>query len=327
MCNVWKKYIENPDLIYEEMKLNHFDKLFLELSSHILWLHITGGEPFLRSDLVEIVKSAVNRCKNLYAIEIPTNGLVPILIETRVRQLLEVLQEHKVALGIGVSIDGPPEIHDYVRGMKASWERVVESLRRLKELEESYNDLNVAVVYTITKYNAGYLPEVYGHLQKIVDLSPSDILVNVEHVGTLYHTSGQVNYEEVKEKIAKDISWLLDCYRQEHSKSFRMWVLSKFRYTFMQLAMRYVDEPAKMLIPCEALRSTVFIDPYGDVYPCIIWGVKLGNVKMSSLRDILCSKASINARSHIQRGECPNCWTGCEAMPTLLIRRWRVLLS
>jgi MoaA/NifB/PqqE/SkfB family radical SAM enzyme len=327
MCNVWRKYAENPVLIHEEMGLEHFDKLFSELSSHLLWLHITGGEPFLRSDLVEIVKSAVNRCKNLYAIEIPTNGLVPTFIETRVRQLLEVLQEHRVALGIGVSVDGPPEIHDYVRGVKGAWEKAVESLKRLKELERSYNNLNVAVAYTITKHTAGCLPELYDRLQEMVDLSPSDILVNVEHVGALYHTSGRADYREVREKIAKDVSWLLNHYRREHPRSFGMWVWSKFRYAFTQLIMRYVDEPAKMLIPCEALRSVVFIDPYGDVYPCITWGVKLGNVTTSSLRDILCSETSASARGCIQRGECPNCWTGCEAMPTLLIRYWKAILK
>lgn len=327
MCNVWRKYVGCPALIHEEMRLEHFDKLFSELRSHLFRLHITGGEPFLRSDLVEIVKRAVKRCKNLYAIEIPTNGLAPTLIENRVRLLLEVLQEHKVALGIGISIDGPPEIHDYMRGVKGAWERTVESLEKLKELEKSYGNLNVAVAYTITKHNAGYLPELYDRLQKIVDLSPSDILVNVEHVGALYHTSGRVNYREVREKIAKDVSWLLNHYQRERPKSFGMQIWSKFRHAFTQLIVRYVDEPTKMLIPCEALRSVVFIDPYGDVYTCIIWGVKIGNVKMSSLRDVLCSETSVSMRSYIRKGKCPNCWTGCEAMPTLLIRYWKAILK
>jgi len=328
MCNVWRIYRENPQLFQQEMEFEHFDKLFSEISDHLLWLHITGGEPFLRGDLVEIIKIVATKCRNLVIIDTSTNGLMPKLIKSSVEQIAQILQEHEIIFGIGVSIDGPPEIHNYMRGVEKAWDRAVDTLRILKELEKSYSNLKIHVNYTITSHNAGYLAETYDILRRTIDLSPQEIAVSIEHSGVQFQNlDGSVSYGAIKNRIINDLYRILENSQGESLfKDPVGWVRSRFKHAFTELAIRYISESAKMVLPCEALRSSVYIDPYGDVYPCTIWNAKLGNVKEGSLREIIRGDKALKIRKLIAEGKCPNCWSGCESWPTMLIRYWRALL-
>lgn len=329
MCNVWRLYRENPQLVYEELSLEHITKLFSELGSHLLWLHITGGEPFLRRDLVKIIEIAIKNCKNLLIIDTSTNGLMPETIKNVTEQIIQLLQDNRVVFGIGVSIDGPPKIHNYMRGVDKAWEQAIRTLRLLKELEKSYNNCHVHVNYTITRYNAGYLAETYDNLQRMVDLSPNEISVSLEHSGIQFQNLNRIpRYDDIRNRILKDLSWVWEKSRDEKLlKNIVTWIRAKFKSAFVRLAIQYTSEPTKMVLPCEALRSSIFIDPYGNVYPCTIWNIKLGNIKTSSLKEILHDSTAINARKAILRGKCPNCWSGCESWPTMLVRYWKALLQ
>jgi radical SAM protein with 4Fe4S-binding SPASM domain len=57
----------------------------------------------------------------------------------------------------------------------------------------------------------------------------------------------------------------------------------------------------------------MFLDPCGDVYPCISMGERLGNVRESTLEGILSSAKAVKARRKIEEGRCPGCWVECEA--------------
>jgi radical SAM protein with 4Fe4S-binding SPASM domain len=75
-----------------------------------------------------------------------------------------------------------------------------------------------------------------------------------------------------------------------------------------------------MPMRCHSLRSSCFIDPFGTVFPCITYSRPLG-----SLRDVGMNLAAIwNASStarmqeQIWEGNCPQCWTACEAYQSIL---------
>uniref|UniRef100_A0A7J3Z901 Radical SAM protein n=1 Tax=Ignisphaera aggregans TaxID=334771 RepID=A0A7J3Z901_9CREN len=325
ICYTWKVYRENPELAKEEMRLEHLKKLFSELGSSILWLHITGGEPFLRDDLAKVIELAGTNCRNLLGIEIPTNGLIPAIVKKRVEEVLHVLKG-KVFLNIGISFNGPKQIHEYIRGVKSSWDRAVRTLKELKELQHSYKNLYVFVIYTISTENVGVLQEFYEELLRNgISIAPSEILIDIEHSGVLYHKSDRIEYRKIRQLIVKDLSWILQRYLNERPKNLLMQVYNMFRTVYTYYIIDFIDNPKKVIMPCEALRSTLFIDPYGNVYPCIIWNVTLGNVKNKSLKEILQSNIAISVRKAIRDGKCPNCWTGCEAVPTLITHPFHTL--
>jgi len=77
-----------------------------------------------------------------------------------------------------------------------------------------------------------------------------------------------------------------------------------------------------MVIPCQASRNSLYLDPYGNLYPCIVWDRRLGHVR-DGVKNVLSSDGVAGARKLIDSGKCPVCWNACEVIPTLLTS-WRM---
>ncbi|MCW8804372.1 MAG: SPASM domain-containing protein, partial [Ignavibacteriaceae bacterium] len=73
-------------------------------------------------------------------------------------------------------------------------------------------------------------------------------------------------------------------------------------------------------VDCKSLTSSVFLDPYGNVFPCSIWDKKIGNIRDFNYKlSVLLKEKIIEVlRAQIQEKKCPNCWTPCEAYQSIL---------
>ena len=76
-------------------------------------------------------------------------------------------------------------------------------------------------------------------------------------------------------------------------------------------------------------RAVSLIDPAGDVYPCISFYRKMGNLRDSgfSLHDLLCRPEAAGVRDLVRRGKCPACWTANDALMTILANAPRSFLT
>ena len=90
----------------------------------------------------------------------------------------------------------------------------------------------------------------------------------------------------------------------------------------MQGAIDYVRKGGTRSLPCSAASNSFFLDPIGDVYPCIIMDAKLGNIREESLTEIWLSDEAEKIREQIRRGRCPSCWVECEAYRDIKRNRW-----
>ena len=143
MCGIWnsKPVAELPPAVYAR------------LPSSLRDVNLTGGEPFLRDDLPEIhaaVRSACPRARTV----VSTNGLLTDRIVAAVRAMASVEPE----IGVAVSVDGPPEIHDRLRGVPGAHERAMATVRGLQEA--GFRNLRLA--FTATRENANCLGQVYA---------------------------------------------------------------------------------------------------------------------------------------------------------------------
>ena len=123
-CRIWK--VKKPD----GMILKDYENLFDDLN--LSWLHLTGGEPFLRRDFHDIVITASERMNSLLIIDTSTNGLLPKEI---VKQCKKILDNINCRFEVGVSIDGIESVHDKLRGVKNGWQRALKTYQNLKLLE------------------------------------------------------------------------------------------------------------------------------------------------------------------------------------------------
>lgn len=139
-------------------------KDFASKNTNFKWIEITGGEPFLRSDIVDIVRAFNETSKGLYVLTMPTNSLCNQ--DTLVGRIEEILGLGIPKVSITISLDGYRELHDKIRGIPGNFDRCMGVARRLKELQQTYKNLFFVFGFTMSKFNEGQLMKTVDEVRK-----------------------------------------------------------------------------------------------------------------------------------------------------------------
>lgn len=300
ICQIWRKKKQN------EIGLKEIDKFFF-INNYFNWIDLTGGETFLREDLLEIVKVILKSQENLYLLHIPTNGILAKKIVAEVKKILNL---NPPLFLISIAMDGPPKIHDQLRGVKDNWQKAAETYMQLKELRSKNFDCFFGM--TLSGYNYNLIEETYQNLKKEIPVfDRNDIHFNIAH-SSYYYQNKNINLG-LSVKIGEE----LEKFNQRKKRIFSG--VHFLERAYQKLIPRYLKS-GKTPIPCQALSASVFIDPLGNVYPCTIWNKKLGNLRdyQFDLKKIWKDKKIKEIVNLIESGFCPNCWTPCEAYQSIL---------
>ena len=171
LCNLHCSFcyvadILNPDdWRSKELSLDELDRIFG--AGGVKSFNITGGEPFVRKNLLEIfdlLKSKGMRCDY-----ITTNGTV--IKEDRAEALAD-LTKAGFLKHISVSIDGPPEFHDDVRGQRGAFQKAADNIQLLRRVYATRGiAAPVSINTTLTSGNLHLLERVVDEAEKLdVDL-------------------------------------------------------------------------------------------------------------------------------------------------------------
>ena len=152
-CNAKCKhcfYVRQLNKADPEPTLEQIEKIVKSLRHSLKTLMISGGEPSMRKDLAEICNIFIKHNKTR-RITIDTNG---ILTERILQTIKQIIQQHpKLSLHIQLSLDGPEEIHDLMRGVKGCYSKAVETLRGLERISENNKNLELSIMTTICDLN------------------------------------------------------------------------------------------------------------------------------------------------------------------------------
>jgi len=307
-CFIWKMKQKN------ELSLKEIKKISKKLD-FIHWIRLTGGEPFLRKDYVDIMKTLDKNIPDLYMITTPTNGLLPDLIFEKVKRVLKFFDKTYI---ITVSLDGPKKIHEKIRGVKGSWNKAIETYRRLKQLENQHKNFKVFFGYTISPFNLGFFKQTVEEIKKIFpEITPNDFHVNLFQTSDVYYKNvNQRLNKDYPKKARKEIDVILK------SRNNSMNPIDKIETKYLELGKEYLKKN-KIPINCNVFNLSCFVDPFGNVFPCSIFNKRLGNLKESDydLKKILVSEDAKKIKEEIIDGKCPQCWTPCEAHQ-MIISNW-----
>ena len=121
------------------------------------WLMLSGGEPFLRDDLCDVVEvfHERNRVRHL---TIPTNASMPGRVEQTLAEILERCP--RVTVNLAVSLDGLHEAHDRIRGADGSFDRLIETWERVRGLRGRFDNLELKINTVLGDYNRHDLPGI-----------------------------------------------------------------------------------------------------------------------------------------------------------------------
>ena len=174
-CFYWEELNQGRDLSFEQIeRLSRTAPPF-----HKLWL--SGGEPFLRKELAEIIELFyVNN--GVRHVNLPTNGLLPQKLDAVITQVLERCPE--LTLDLNFSLDGLANTHDAIRGVPSNFEKTLATLEMASAKWKGVRRLRRNVVSCITTENYQELvalgvkmlreQELDGHYFEIVRGDPMD---------------------------------------------------------------------------------------------------------------------------------------------------------
>lgn len=141
-CFYWKELNKSKDLELREIR--KITKSMGKVDS----LLISGGEPFLRKDLYDIIVM-FNRTNKTKDVTIPTNGSLTTDIEQTVRR---ILTNTKMRISLPISLEGLNEKHDSIRGVKGIFKKAVTTAMVMKRV----NSKRLKCYFTITVNNKNY---------------------------------------------------------------------------------------------------------------------------------------------------------------------------
>ena len=148
-----------------EIGLDEYKKIFKSLNGKTSQILLTGGEPTLRKDLVDIAVNA-NKLGGVSTVSIFSNSLYPE--KTKV-MLEDILNKSKIKINYQTSIDGVEEFHDENRKVKNSYSKVIETIKKINDLKKKYPKriARIVVSMAISKKNMPQLDEIISTLDPL----------------------------------------------------------------------------------------------------------------------------------------------------------------
>ncbi len=298
-CLLGSEQLYNAGGEASELSLDEIEKISATMSD-LLFLLPTGGEPFLRSDLPEIIKIYYknNSVKNVV---IPTNGW---FTENIIKYTEDILNScPNVDLGIDVSIDTLEEEHDKLRGVSGIFQRANQTYKELKRMEKVYNNFNVNVEVTISAFNQDKLIELYDYLKNHLKVNSVFTLLVRGNPRDASATGVDINkYEQFNSMLDNEVkqSSLTGYY------NFPFYDFINAKRIIRHKIITKTIREKKYQIPCYAARLSVVLLSNGDVVPCELLNQKLGNVRdvNYNFRTIWYSKEAKEIRRQIRKTKC-----------------------
>lgn len=304
-CNIWRKYEEQPELSKSELSAEEFERLFESIGRNAYWFTLSGGEPFLRKDIVRIYDALVRHCSpNI--VNIPTNAITPKLIEKRVREILQINNNNnnKPTLIVNLSLDGVNSLHDEIRGVKGNFEKFMNTFERLTVLKANFENLRVGVHTVVSIYNIEQLEDIYDFVRELNPKPDSHIFevaeerVELDTIGTRItpdHRYFSKAFTPLREEIKNDYL----------KGDFLSRITQSFRLEYYEMVEKILKE-RRQLIPCYAGFASCQISPYGDVWACCVLAKSLGNLRDTNFEfyKVWHSEKANEIRASIKRGEC-----------------------
>jgi MoaA/NifB/PqqE/SkfB family radical SAM enzyme len=288
-CNVYEKRVEN--LTVEEYK-----KIFSKLGKAPYWFTFSGGEPFLRKDIVDCVKAAYDHTQP-GIINIPTNGSLYKIIPGKVEEMIKYCEHSDII--INLSLDDIGEEHNKIRGFPGNWERAMKTYEALSKLRH-YPNFTLGIHTVISNFNVDKFPDIYKELIKMApDSYITEIAEERVELGTM-----QEPITPSYEKYHKAIDFLVGEMKKSKPAGVAK-IAQSFRFEYYELVQKYLLD-AKQHIPCFAGVTSCQISPDGDVWPCCIRADSMGNLREHDydFEKIWNSRSAGKIRKSIKKREC-----------------------
>lgn len=252
-----------------ELTLDEVKRTFKCIGT-IPYLALTGGEPFIRKDLYEVL-DFISANNKPHIVAIPTNCSFPDRIIETYEKLCERYPDTQFDLHI--SLDAWGEGHDEIRKIPGLFQKVLETNRRAAELLGKLPNFNIKVISVYSGFNKDYFDELVDRVDQ--ELVFSRFLPTWPHGTCSPETFQGISKEKFAEYCKKAA--------EMNSRRGKQTITTKFavvvKNTKEQLMREHWNKEENLGNFCNAGRKILVLGETGKVFPCETLWYEMGNVR------------------------------------------------
>lgn len=262
-CFYWDNLNKNQDLTFDQIRT------LSETSPRFGKLWLSGGEPFMREELADII-GMFYRNNHIHSLNLPTNGLLPKRIDAVIDHVLRDCPE--LTIDLNFSLDGLANTHDTIRGVPHNFEKTLQTIELINSKYKSARRLRRNVVTVITR--EGYhemvdlalemlnTADASGHYFEIIRGNPLDPgLKNIKRAELkALHERLYAVHEAYADRLFADATPAARWFA-------RMYYLGSVKFHF-EIHEQCVEQPHKWAMPCTAGITSAVIDHNGEFRAC-----------------------------------------------------------
>ncbi|MEW5744756.1 MAG: radical SAM protein [Nitrospirota bacterium] len=294
-----------------ELSLDEIEKVSRSLGT-LLWLAFSGGEIYLRSDLVAIAETFYRN--NRPAIMLfPTNGLLPEVIRDKTEEIVRSCRESVIA--VKLSLDGLGDDHDRLRATPGSFAKTMETCALLGRLVDRYPHFELGI-------NTVFCAENQDAMEAIIGFVKGLAAVKTHTISMVRGDLADRRYKDIDiEKYDRAIARLEENLRDRTAPVYR------FRGARIKAAQDILQRrlihrtwrEQKRIVPCYAGRLNLVLTECGDVFPCEMLTEPFGNVRdcQYDMGTVIRSASAKKSIESIRAGRCC-CTHECYFMTNIL---------
>ncbi len=259
----------------DELSIEEIRKISGSFGS-LLWLAFSGGEIYLRDDIVEIARTFYRNNRPSIML-FPTNGMLPELIMEKTEQVLKDCPKSVIA--VKLSLDGLDGDHDEIRNTPGSFSRTMRTYELLAPLLDKYPHFELGINTVFCSGNQDRMDHIIDFVGGLKNIKTHTIsLIRGGLSDEAFKNVDNVKYLSAIEKLEENL--------KNKTSSVYRFRGAKIKAAQDILQRRFIHrtmEEQKRLIPCYAGRLNLVLTERGEVYPCEILPHSLGNIRKHDL--------------------------------------------
>jgi len=264
-CDIWQKKVD-------DLSVDEYAKIFPTLEKVPIWVTLSGGDQFLRSDLDEIV-TLVKTLIDPKIVNIPMNGIVTERIFTHLPKIAAITRGSQLVLNLSVDEIGPE--HDRLRGAPGNWEKLLGVAELIRDLKSTYDHVVLGVHTVISRHNVDRIPDIERDARRIFrpDSYITEVAENRVELATMEKniTPDPADYRRATAHLKQTIL-------AHRSKNPTARLVESLRLEYYELAARILEE-RRQVIDCYAGTASAHLAPDGNLWGCCVRAESLGNVR------------------------------------------------
>jgi MoaA/NifB/PqqE/SkfB family radical SAM enzyme len=264
-CDIWQKKVD-------DLSVDEYARIFPTLKKVPVWVTLSGGDQFVRSDFDEVVRLVRTEIEPSI-INIPMNGV----ITERIFRLLPRIAHNTLGsqLVLNLSVDEIGTAHDEIRGADRNFEKLNLVADLIHDLKKTYPHIVLGVHTVISKRNVHRIQEIEREARRI--FRPDSYIAEVAENRVELKTIGK-DIAPSPSEYRRAVAHLQNAIRRHRSPHPVARLVESLRLEYYELSAKILEEQ-RQVVDCYAGWASAQLAPDGHVWGCCVRAESMGNVR------------------------------------------------